>query len=120
MRKRKGDTYIPIRKLRKLTNRRSVLFEFIQPYGFNTAQVDDILACLDSDSGKQFLSPHARIIKDRQFLILTKNGSTDFTTILINKEDLKVSLPNAILELNTLEPNAGIKKRKTICLSRYS
>ncbi|MBS1625230.1 MAG: tRNA lysidine(34) synthetase TilS [Bacteroidetes bacterium] len=69
--KRGSDIYIPILKLKQLKERRSLLFDFLQPYGFNATQVDDMLGALDSDSGRQFLSDQTRVVKDRRFLIVT-------------------------------------------------
>ena len=108
---RGSDIYIPIRKLKKLPERRSILFEYIQPHGFTGSQVDDILAALDSEPGRQFLSPSARIIKDRLFLILTQLGQTDFTTLLIQKDDKEVTLPDAKLSIS-IEHTAKIKIKK--------
>lgn len=110
--KRGGDTYIPIRKLKKLSDRRSILFEYLQPQGFTISQVDDILGALDSDSGKQFLSSTTRVVKDRQFLIITQNAAKDFTSILIEKDDKEVVLPNAKIAISHDGGNVKIKKEK--------
>lgn len=110
--KRGGDTYIPIRKLKKLSERRSILFEYLQPMGFTISQVDDILGVLDSESGRQFLSPSARVIKDRAFLIVTRFGATDFTSILIEKDTKEVLLPNAKISISQETAPVKIKKEK--------
>jgi tRNA(Ile)-lysidine synthase len=111
--RRGGDTYIPIQKLKKLSDNRSVLYEYLQPQGFTISQVDDILDSLDSESGRQFLSAHARVIKDRQFLIVTAKGQTDFTAVMIQKEDSEVILSNARLSIQIGEVSqAAIKKEK--------
>lgn len=112
--KRRNDIYIPILKLKKLANKRSILFEYLQPYGYNAAQIDDILGSLDSESGKQFLSPTARVIKDRQFLILTEAAQTDFTAILIEKGDTEVKLKNGLISIAREEgAKLTIKKDKS-------
>jgi tRNA(Ile)-lysidine synthase len=112
--KRGSDIYIPIRKLKKLSDRRSVLFEYLQPQGFTISQVDDILAGLESESGKQFLSANVRLIKDRQFLILTQKEQTDFTMLLIQEGEKEVVLPNAKVTIAIEEANkTAIKKDKS-------
>ena len=111
--KRGGDIYIPIRKLKRLSDKRSILFEYLQPQGFTVSQVDDILAGLDGESGKQFLSEHARVIKDRLFLIVTQNGGNDFTAVMIGKDDKEVSLANATISISSAEAAKNkIKKEK--------
>ena len=111
--KRGTDIYIPILKLKKLTSRRSILFEYMKPFGFSASQVDDMLAALEVESGKQFLSPMARVIKDRQFLILTETAQTDFTPVLIDKNDSEVKLKGSTISAS-IEPSdkLNIKKDK--------
>jgi tRNA(Ile)-lysidine synthase len=89
-----------------------MLFEYLQPLGFTISQIDDILAALDSESGRQFLSPATRVIKDRAFLIVTELGSKDFTSILIEKDTKEVILPNATLTISQETPPVKIKKEK--------
>ena len=111
--KRGADIYIPIRLLRKQTNSRSLLFEYLQPHGFNAAQVDDILDALPGDSGKQFLTTTARLIKDRQFLILT-TSKNDFTTILVQPSDTEIILPQTKVILTIKDASTvAIKKDKS-------
>ena len=111
--KRGEDVYIPIRKLKKLSDRRSILFEYLQLLGFTISQVDDMLAALDSESGRQFLSATARVIKDRQFLIITEKGQADFTIVHIQPEDKEVILPNARLAISIEDAaKVSIKKDK--------
>jgi tRNA(Ile)-lysidine synthase len=111
--RRKGDIFIPIRKLKKLSDRRSILFEYLQPLGFNVSQVDDILSTLNGESGKQFLSAEARVIKDRQFLIVTQRGQNNFTTLLVQKDDTEALLPDAMISISHAAANVKIKREKT-------
>lgn len=106
--KRREDIYIPIQKLKKVKNAASVLFEYLNAFGFNNEQVDDMLAAVDSISGKQFISDKARIIKDRRFFILTTLASKDFTSLLIQKTDSEVNLPNASIRISVL-PTEEVK-----------
>ena len=48
--------------------RRTVLFELLHPYGFNSVQVDNLLA--KPSSGRQFFSATHRLISDRSRLII--------------------------------------------------
>lgn len=89
---RRNDIYIPILKLKKVKNAGSVLYEYLKDYGYNNEQVEDILASVDGTPGKQFITTQARIIKDRQFFILTKLPEQDITAKLINEGDMEVVL----------------------------
>jgi tRNA(Ile)-lysidine synthetase, N-terminal domain/tRNA(Ile)-lysidine synthetase, C-terminal domain len=65
---------ISIEKLKNTPSPLSVLFEILAPLGFNASVVKDIIDNLNSSSGKVFLSTQYRVIKDRQFLLLSKIG----------------------------------------------
>ncbi|MCU4175005.1 tRNA lysidine(34) synthetase TilS [Carboxylicivirga sp. N1Y90] len=61
---------IPISKLQLYAEKRTILFEVLRPYGFNTTVVDEVLEHLDGLSGKQFFSDTHRLIKDRHNLLV--------------------------------------------------
>ena len=68
----KGENYfISIAKLSKLSFNKSLLFELLQPFKFNTTDVNDILNSLDKSEAKRFESSSHQLIKDRKFLILS-------------------------------------------------
>lgn len=96
---RGNDIYIPILKLKKTKNASSVLFEYVKDYGFNSEQVDDILAAVDAEAGKQFLSSTTRVIKDRSFFILTKLADKDSSIHYIEEGDKEVKLGGKQLEI---------------------
>lgn len=50
----------------------SVLFEFLSPLGFNTAQIKEICDGLHSQSGKLFLSEKWKVLRDRTQLVALK------------------------------------------------
>lgn len=103
---RRNDIYIPILKLKKVKNAGSVLYEYLKDYGYNNEQVEDILASVDGTPGKQFITTQGRIIKDRQFFILTKLPEQDITAKLINERDTEVVLGDRKL---TIKKGEGIK-----------
>lgn len=58
----------------------TLLFELLYPLGFNSAQVRDIFASLNGQSGKIFLSKEWRLIKDRKLLLIEPVCTADTTT----------------------------------------
>ncbi|MBL0308434.1 MAG: tRNA lysidine(34) synthetase TilS [Bacteroidetes bacterium] len=103
---RRNDIYIPILKLKKTKNISTVLYEYLKDYGFNAAQVNDMLTNLDDIPGKQFLTSTARVIKDRRFFILTRLPEQDFTIRLIDDQDVEVSLGEKKLLMERIEINS--------------
>jgi len=80
-----------IKEIKKLSTPKIYLFELLR--GYNFTEWDDILHLLDAQSGKQIFSKTHRLIKDREYLLLTKvdknitpisyrieNFDTDFLT----------------------------------------
>jgi len=61
---------IPISKFDEFPQYRTILFEILRPYGFNSSVVSDVIAQLYGRSGKQFFSSSHRLIKDRHNLIV--------------------------------------------------
>jgi len=98
-----GDVLkLDISKLKKLDPPEAYLFELLQPYNFNRAVTNEIAASFDDEPGRQFFSGSHRIVKDRDFLLLTELGPAgiqpsgemliESTTELIKKPvQLKIS-----------------------------
>lgn len=63
-----------IESLRQLHPTGLYLFELLQPYNFNRSVCDEIAESLEEIPGKQFFSNTHRILKDREYLILTETG----------------------------------------------
>lgn len=73
---KKNSIVISIELLKELNPHEVYLYEFLKPYDFNSATVDNIVEMLDGESGKQFFSSTHRLIKDRELLILEKVTET--------------------------------------------
>lgn len=99
--KEKDGIKIPISKLLQLDPIETYLYEMVSPFNFNISDVNDIVKSFDASSGKQFLSSTHRIIKDRDFLILTElnNPSKKDNRYSISMNCVKVESPiNLIFE----------------------
>jgi tRNA(Ile)-lysidine synthase len=73
---RKGkDYFISIDELKLLNPLSTYLYQFLKPFHFNSDLVNDIVLSLESASGKQFLSRTHRLVRDRDYLIVTSMDS---------------------------------------------
>ncbi|MEZ4802807.1 MAG: tRNA lysidine(34) synthetase TilS [Gelidibacter sp.] len=61
---------LKVKKLKKLSNPKAYLYELLKD--FNFTEWNDVVSLLDAQSGKQVFSPTHRLIKDRDFLLLTE------------------------------------------------
>jgi tRNA(Ile)-lysidine synthase len=66
-----NNVRINICLLNKQINKKIILYELLKPYGFSSAVVEQIVSHLDSESGKLFYSVTHRLVKDRDFLIIS-------------------------------------------------
>lgn len=81
---RGGEVYIPVLKLLKTAPLETTIYELFQPYGFGPAQVDEIFKLAISSSGKFMESDTHRLIRDRNFLILTAKKAPDTGFYLVD------------------------------------
>ena len=65
-----GITKLAISELQKLSNLKAYLFELLKSYSFT--EWNDIENLLSAQSGKQVFSKTHRLLKDRDFLLLTE------------------------------------------------
>ena len=107
-----NEVHIPVLKLVKTVPLLSVLYEIIEPYGFTSKQINEVVKLLISESGKTVYSSTHRIVKNRNWLIIAslqdkasqlfvledKNSTMDFEN---GRVSLKI-LPGAI---STSSPN---------------
>ena len=87
-----GITY-KISEFKKVNNSKAYLFEMFKAYGFT--EWNDVVGLLDAQSGKQVWSATHRLIKHREYLILTdlQHSDQNEKSILINEdsESIKTS-----------------------------
>jgi len=107
-----GVVKISISKLKKLKPIEPYLFEFLYPLGFSSIVVDEIIASLSSESGKQFFSETHRLVKDRDFLLIeevaTKNVGLD-TRFKILKSTKELPYWNQILVFKSIKRTAKLQ-----------
>lgn len=67
----KEDLRIPIARLMEYPSPATILYELLKPYGFIRQVADDVFRSLTGESGKMFYSPDYRLLKDREYLLLS-------------------------------------------------
>ena len=97
------ELHIPVLKLKKTEALRTVLYEIIKDYGFSSAQVEETLHLLDSESGKYIQSHSHRILKNRNWLIISPNEVKEAAIIIIDEPSGHYSFTNGSLLFETVE-----------------
>ena len=81
---------INLKELLQLPNYKAYLYQWLNPFGFKAW--NDIYNLVDSQSGKQIFSAGFKLLKDRDFLILSPQTQTDKQEKhLIHEEDQDVN-----------------------------
>jgi tRNA(Ile)-lysidine synthase len=88
--KKDNEIHIPVLKLLKTIPLTTVVYEIINEYGFTAHQADEVIALLQSETGKYIRSATHRIIKNRNWLIIAPLQNTEAQNILIEKNDITV------------------------------
>ncbi len=107
-----NEIHIPVLKLKKAEPLHSIVYEITREYGFSASQTDEVIALLDSDSGKYVQSSSHRIIKNRKWLIIAPKQAELAETVLIEAGDTNVqcsmfNLQFSIDETTNLKPQTS-------------
>ncbi|WP_295794358.1 tRNA lysidine(34) synthetase TilS [Mucilaginibacter sp.] len=86
-----GESHIFLKDIIDLEPKRLLLFNLLQPYGFNETSIDDLISALGKHSGRVFNSENFKLISDRERLILTKKEVGQQQEVLINIHDREIN-----------------------------
>lgn len=79
--------YISIEKLLPNKDKELLLYEFLKPYNFRAAVVQDIIRHLSDEPGKVFYSASHELLKDRKYLIVKEIKEINFFSITIESSE---------------------------------
>jgi tRNA(Ile)-lysidine synthase len=107
-----GITTISIPELNKEADTGAVLFEILSPMGYNSTQIEDIVASLSSQPGARFISATHQLIKERDFLTVSPIDDSSFKPLTINLEpDTSSALPDgSVLTVATAHAGTPISR----------
>ncbi|XZF15215.1 tRNA lysidine(34) synthetase TilS [Chitinophagaceae bacterium MMS25-I14] len=77
------DFYIPVRRLARAQPLETLCYELLQPFGFSPAQTSQVLNLLNTESGHYVSSATHRIIRNRDFLVITQHAGEHTDLILV-------------------------------------
>ncbi|WP_338358340.1 tRNA lysidine(34) synthetase TilS [Yeosuana marina] len=97
-----------ISEFKTLKNPKAYLHEFLKDFGFT--EWNDIVNLLDAQSGKQVFSSTHRLLKDRDYLILTDiTSNEDSQVITITENDTDIQIPSGVLHFNQVDAMSTTK-----------
>ena len=82
---RGNEIHIPVLKLKKSEPIHTIVYEIVKDFGFTSQQVSEVIALLDSESGKYICSSTHRIIKNRKWIIIAPLQAEEADHIIIEE-----------------------------------
>jgi len=99
-----NEIHIPVLKLQKTVPIISVVYEIIKDYHFSAGQAEEVIALLESETGRYVQSASHRVIKNRNWLIISPNKTIEANNILIEEKDTELLFEGGGLKIG-LVPN---------------
>ncbi|WP_222165639.1 tRNA lysidine(34) synthetase TilS [Edaphocola aurantiacus] len=96
------DWRIPLRKLVHCKPLATITYELLKPLGLTPAQVPDVLHMMHSISGHYIPMGNYRLIKDRNFFIITARKTEDSGHILIEEGQQQIQGPGFDIQIKSV------------------
>ncbi len=98
--KKGNEIHIPVLKLLKSKPLITIVFEIIKEFGFTSHQTEEVIKILYSDTGKYISSATHKIIRNRNWIIISPHNTLEASNILINENDKEVMFENGKLKID--------------------
>lgn len=95
---------VPVMKWKQVTPLSTITWELISRFGFHAAQTAEVVKLLDGENGGYQLSPSHRIIRNRNWMIISPNSTSTAQHIQIEEAQAKIVFENGTLSI-TAKPN---------------
>lgn len=92
-----------ISKLKEEVSPEAVLFEILNPYGFNGAQIEDVFKHLDGNSGRIWKSATHQLLIDRGCIVVDDNDAETNIEILLPEDGNYVVGKSNIIKVKHME-----------------
>ncbi len=99
---RDNEVFVPVLKLKLASPLATLVYEMITPFGFSAQQTSAIIALLDSGSGKYVCSSTHRILRNRNWLVISPLQTREAANILVETGDAVVVYERGELRLQRL------------------
>jgi tRNA(Ile)-lysidine synthase len=98
-----NEIHIPVLKLQQATAVKTVVYEIVKDYGFSPQQAEEVMSLLHSETGRYVQSPSHRVIKNRQWLIITPLQANAAAHILIEAAGKELAFEAGLLQWQLLK-----------------
>ncbi len=97
-----SEIHIPVLKWKRINPLHTLTLELIKPYGFHATQTEEIIKLLDGENGAYQASATHRIIKNRNWMIISPNAIETAQHIVIEEGEKQVAFENGVIKLSAI------------------
>ena len=97
-----NEIRVPVLKLLKTEPLETVLYEILRDFNFSSRQVPEVISLLQSETGKYASSTTHRILKNRNWLLITPLTEIDNSVTVIDDGDEKINYPGGELAIKKI------------------
>ncbi len=114
--KRGEEIHIPVLKLAKTKSLQTIIYEIISAYDFTTQQIGEVEKLLISESGKFILSPTHRMLKNRNWLIISPLQVNDISSLhVIESANSEINFSAGKLKITSIEKPESLLTDTNTC-----
>ncbi|KIC91644.1 tRNA lysidine(34) synthetase TilS [Flavihumibacter sp. ZG627] len=96
--RKETEQQVPILKWKQLPGKAAILYEWLHPFGFSSGQMADLETLAESQTGQYIDSPTHRLLRNRNWLVLTPLPTEASGIILLEGEEGKIQFREGILQ----------------------
>ncbi|MES2371439.1 MAG: tRNA lysidine(34) synthetase TilS [Bacteroidota bacterium] len=97
--KKGNEWHIPVLKWKKISPLHTITWEIIKKIGFHAAQTEEVIKLLDADNGSYQSSATHRIIRNRNWMIISPNHTETAQHVLIEENEQRIIFERGTLSI---------------------
>jgi len=97
------EWHIPVLKWKKAVPLHTISWELIKQYGFTAAQTTEVIKLLDADNGSYIASDSYRIIRNRNWMIISPLENKESQHVLVEKDTDVIVYEAGVLQLKNID-----------------
>ncbi|MBS1644776.1 MAG: tRNA lysidine(34) synthetase TilS [Bacteroidetes bacterium] len=94
------DIYVPLKLLLKQPSKNLLAYEIFSGYGFSSGQIQEVLSLAERGSGSMVCSASHRVLRHRDFLVVTTKANTEADLVLVDQLPAKIECSVGVFDFS--------------------
>lgn len=112
--KRADEIHIPILKWKKAVPLETITYEIIKDYGFTPRQTGEVIQLMDAVTGSWIQSPGFRIIRNRNWMLITPLALEHASAVVIEEADRQILFAMGELQLKRVAAGLSLSSSSLV------